>query len=93
MTRLADWRGSSPLLRVARGRAIPPLLLCYVGGRDHHARENRRFADALPEAGTTATVFEAKDKTHLRIELEIGLRDDPVTAEILRFFGSLRAPP
>lgn len=80
-----DWIDCSPFYHVRRGKGIPPILLYYVAGRDHHAAENQRFAERMKAEGCEATVLAAEDKTHLRIELEIGLSGDVPTAEILKF--------
>jgi len=58
------------------------MLLCYVAGREHHARENRRFAEQLKANGCESSVLEAKGKTHLSVELEIGSNGDAVTDKI-----------
>jgi arylformamidase len=80
-----DWTDCSPLHHVKRGKRIPPMLLYYVAGRDHHAAENQRFADRLKAEEYDATVLAAENKTHLRIESEIGIPGDVPTKEILRF--------
>jgi acetyl esterase/lipase len=80
-----DWIDCSPFYHVQRGKGIPPMLLYYVAGRDHHAAENQRFAERMKTEGCEATVLAADDKTHLRIELEIGLSGDVPTAEIMKF--------
>lgn len=81
----ADWSDFSPFAHVARDKGIPPMLLYYVAGREGHAIENERFAERLRAEGCTATVLAAADKTHLRIELEIGARGDVPTKEIMAF--------
>ncbi len=81
-----DWIDCSPFYHVQRGKSIPPILLYYVAGREHHATENERFAARLKEEGSEATVLAAEGKTHLRIELEIGISGDVPTDEILKFF-------
>lgn len=83
-----DWKDCSPSYHVRPGKAVPPLLLCYVEGRAHHAQENERFAKLVRESGSEATVLSAAGKTHLSIEAEIGTRNDAVTAAILRFIES-----
>ncbi len=83
-----DWIDYSPFYHVRRGKGIPPMLLYYVAGRDHHAAENQRFTERMKAEGNEATVLAAEDKTHLRIELEIGLSGDVPTAEILKFLAS-----
>jgi arylformamidase len=80
-----DWIDCSPYYHVQRGKGIPPMLLYYVAGRDHHAVENQRFVDRLTAEGYEATVLAAEGKTHLSIELEIGITGDIPTAEILKF--------
>ena len=81
-----QWIDCSPFYHVVKDRHVPPLLLYYVAGREHHAAENRRFAHKLAKCGHEATVLAAESKTHLTIELDIGTRGDRVTAEILAFF-------
>ena len=80
-----DWIDCSPYYHVRRGKDIPPMLLYYVAGRDHHAAENQRFAERMKAEGCEATVLAAEGKTHLSIELEIGLSGDAPTAAILNF--------
>lgn len=81
-----DWIDCSPLYHVQRGKSIPPMLLYYVAGREHHAIENERFAARMKEEGCEASVLAAEGKTHVRIELEIGTSDDVPTNNILKFF-------
>jgi acetyl esterase/lipase len=81
-----DWIDCSPFYHVRRGKGIPPMLLYYVAGRDHHAAENQRFAERMKQEGVEATVLAAEGKTHLSIELEIGTAGDAPTAKILEFF-------
>jgi acetyl esterase/lipase len=83
-----DWKDCSPSYHVRPGKSVPPLLLCYVEGRAHHAQENERFAKLVRESGGEATVLAAARKTHLSIEAEIGTRSDAVTAAILHFVES-----
>jgi len=85
-----DWTDFSPFYHVMRGTGIPPMLLYYVAGRDHHAAENQRFADRLKAEGYDATVLAAQNKTHLRIESEIGIPGDVPTKEILGFIKKRR---
>jgi acetyl esterase/lipase len=80
-----DWIDCSPFYHVGRGKGIPPMLLYYVAGREHHAIENERFAARMREEGYEANALAAEGKTHLRIELEIGHSGDAPTAEILQF--------
>lgn len=83
--KLEDWKDCSPIYHVRPEKKVPPLLLYYVEGRDHHARENERFAKLVKESGGQAVVLSASGKTHLSIEAEIGTRTDSVTTAILRF--------
>ncbi len=55
--------------------------------------ENVRFAARMREKGCEATVRDARGKTHLSIELEIGLGGDVPTAEILKFFDQQMRKP
>lgn len=80
-----DWIAASPMLHVSKGKSIPPMLLIYVAGREHHKQENHRFAAKLKAHGYDAEVFEAKDRTHHTLAYNIGLTGDPATEKIMKF--------
>lgn len=83
------WRDSSPHYHVRAGKTIPPLMLCFVDGRDHHERENERFAKLVTDTGGKATVVRARGKTHLSLEAEIGMKGDAITPQILNFIETV----
>lgn len=82
-----NWIEASPLFHVEAGKMIPPMLLIHVAGREHHEQENRRFAAKMKQAGHSARVFEAKDRTHHTLAFQIGMTSDPATHEIMTFFS------
>ena len=85
-----SWIAASPMLHVSKGKSIPPVLLIYVAGREHHEQESNRFATKLKDQGCDAEVFEARDRTHHTLAYNIGLADDPATEKIMEFIESLR---
>lgn len=85
-----DWIAASPMLHVSKGKSIPPMLLIYVAGREHHEQENNRFATKLKDQGVDAEVFEARDRTHHTLAYNIGLDNDPATEKIMEFIERLR---
>jgi acetyl esterase/lipase len=85
-----DWIAASPMLHVSKGKSIPPMLMIYVAGREHHERENHRFANKLKRQGCDAEVFEARDRTHHTLAYNIGVTGDPSTEKIMEFIRSHR---
>ncbi len=82
-----DWIAASPLLHVGPNKTIPPMLLFFVSGRQHHEAENKRFAEKMKEHGHSAQVVEAKDRTHHTLAYNIGTHGDPATDKIIAFFA------
>jgi len=83
-----DWIAALPMLHVSMDKGIPPVLLIYVAGREHHKQENHRFAAKLKAHGYDAEVFEAKDRTHHTLAYNIGVTGDPATEKVIEFIES-----
>lgn len=87
----ADWIDASPLYHVKAGKKVPPMLLIYVDGRTHHERENKRFAARMKQFGYQATIYAAKNKTHITLAAELATSHDAPTEVVMKFFTDLRA--
>ena len=89
-------RDASPIHHVARGKGIPPFLVCYSRGLGrrisrHRAEQSKAFAAALKAAGVNADVVDASDRSHGEINQRFGDPDDvKVTGKVKLFLESLR---
>lgn len=84
-----DWIAASPMLNIEKDIGIPPMLLIYVSGREHHRQENNRFAMKLNREDYVAHVFEAQDRTHHTLAYNIGVNGDAATERIMTFISEL----
>jgi len=82
------WRDASPRHHIAKGQAIPPMLLFHTKGRTEVARLSAEMVAALRLAGIPATAIHAADKNHAGINTCIGQKSDPYTALIMRFLAA-----
>ncbi len=87
----ALWEQASPLHHVARGKGIPPFALVVAENRIPKLRQARAFQKALREAGIRCELIEAPQHTHASLNRAIGVRSDPVTRALERFYSSLLA--
>ena len=81
----ATWTNASPVTHVAVGKDIPPFLLIYVGNRIASKFESNWLAQELQEAGVSAEVICAQDKTHKTLNQELGEPGDEITGKIFDF--------
>lgn len=85
------WATASPITHVAADKSIPPMVICYSGGmvvdRQNTGRAGaaEAFADALRQAGTTAEVVPAPEKTHTEINRQFGVNGDHVAEAVFAF--------
>ncbi|GAB6165202.1 hypothetical protein JCM19992_12020 [Thermostilla marina] len=84
----------SPQYHVAEGCRIPPFLICYSRGMTAHVSPLRRrfaerFAATLEEAGVSARVVDASDRSHGEINQWFGRKGDRVTEEAERFLDTI----
>ena len=87
-----SWAAASPVHRVQAGKTYPPFLILHVADRFDSKRQSKLLADALMAHGGEARVVPAEDKSHLTINREFGLPDDPPTIEAFRFLDGLQKP-
>ena len=78
-----------PVSHVAEGKDIPPFLILHVADHPETRGQSQRLADALREAGVSATAYPAEGKTHGTINSDLGLPDDKPTRALFEFLGSV----
>jgi len=92
---LQVWRDASLYYHVVSGKKLPPFLIFYscgtgvTGEAEVRAEQAEAFFSALREAGASADVFDASDRTHSEIDEWFGKPDDRVTARAMGFLNSL----
>ena len=82
----------SAITHVAKGKEIPPFLILHVAGHPDVTAQARKFGQVLEKAEVPVTVFGAKETTHNKLNADLGLPDDPATAELLKFVARCTAP-
>jgi acetyl esterase/lipase len=86
----AFWERVSPVHYVKVGNGIPPFLVAYsVQGSDPPGIAES-FVKALKEAGITAELLPAPEKTHAEINRQFGEPGDAVTQAVLAFLAKIR---
>lgn len=91
----AVWRDASPITHVAKGKNIPPFLICYsrgMGRRPNPVRPKQAnaFAEKLKAAGVHAEVVDASDRNHGEINKWFGKPgDQKVTISATQFLDAL----
>ena len=85
----SDWAAASPINRIARGRALPPLLLFHAAEPASLSYQaTRRFAARVKAAGGTVVVEGAREKDHSHLGRDIGNEGDWITGVVMDFLGS-----
>lgn len=75
----------SAVTHVAKGKGIPPFLILHVAAHPDTSAQAARLGNALKEAGVPTTVFGAKDTSHVKLNDDLGLPDDPATKALDTF--------
>lgn len=81
----AKHKDFSAVTHVVRGKGIPPFLILHVSNHPDNAAQAFRLATVLKEAGVSVTNYGAKDTNHVKLNNDLGLADDPATAELTKF--------
>lgn len=79
----------SAVTHVAKGKDIPPFLILHVAGHPDVSAQARRLANALEKAEVPTTVFGARETTHVKLNADLGLPNDPATKELYKFIEPL----
>jgi acetyl esterase/lipase len=78
-------RDFSAVTHVAKGKGIPPFLILHVASHPDTSAQAFRLGAVLSEAGVPARVFGAKDTSHVKLNDDLGLADDPATKALFEF--------
>jgi acetyl esterase/lipase len=79
----------SAVTHVAKGKGIPPFLILYVAGHPDVTAQARRLEAVLKGADIPVQAFGAKETTHVKLNADLGLPDDPATSELFKFLEPL----
>lgn len=79
----------SAVTHVAEGKGIPPFLILYVASHPDTSAQAQRFAAVLKDAEVPTTVFGAKDTSHVKLNDDLGLPDDPATKALNEFVAKV----
>ena len=75
----------SAVTHVAKGKGIPPFLILHVAAHPDTSAQAARLGNALKEAGVPTTIFGAKDTSHVKLNDDLGLPEDPATKALDAF--------
>ncbi len=78
----------SAVTHVAKGKGIPPFLILHVASHPDTSAQAFRLGAVLKDAGVPVTVFGAKDTSHVKLNDDLGLPDDPATKALSAFVGN-----
>lgn len=79
----------SAVTHVSKGKGIPPFLILHVAGHPDTSAQAFRLASVLKEAGVPVRSFGARDTTHVKLNDDLGLPDDPATKALDEFVAEV----
>lgn len=82
----------SAVTHVAENKGIPPFLVLYVAGHPDVTAQARRLGAVLKAAKVPVTLFGASETTHVKLNADLGIPEDPATKELYKFLGPLVEP-
>ena len=83
------WTDYSATTHVATGKGIPPFLILYDAAAALTPDQAKRLEKSLTSKGIQAKAFGAANTTHGKINSDLGLPNDPSTAELLSFLKTV----
>ncbi len=75
----------SAVTHIAKGKGIPPFLILYVASHPDTSAQALRLGAVLKNSGIPAKIFGGKDTSHVKLNDDLGLPDDPATKALLEF--------
>jgi arylformamidase len=78
-------RDFSAVYHVARDKGIPPFLLLHVADHPDTTAQAERFHQVLTEAGVSSKIFGASNTSHVKLNDDLGLPEDPATKILFAF--------
>ncbi len=79
----------SAVTHVAKDKGIPPFLVLHVASHPDTSAQAFRLGSVLKEAGVPVKLFGAKDTSHVKLNDDLGLPDDPATKALDEFVARL----
>jgi arylformamidase len=79
----------SAVTHVTKGKGIPPFLILHVAAHPDTTAQAKRLSAVLKDAGVPTTVFGAKDTSHVKLNNDLGLPDDPATKALAVFVDQI----
>jgi arylformamidase len=74
---------------VSEGKGIPPFLILHVASHPDTSAQAFRLGSVLREAGVPVKVFGAKDTSHVKLNDDLGVPDDPATKALDEFVAQV----
>jgi acetyl esterase/lipase len=81
----------SAVTHVAKGKGIPPFLILHVSGHPDVSAQARRLGNVLQAADVPVTVFGKRETTHVKLNDDLGIPDDPATQALYEFVDKIVA--
>ena len=81
-------RDLSAVRHIASNKGIPPFLILHVADHTDTTAQAHRLWSELTEAGVPAKIFGAEGTDHVRLDRNLGVENDPSTAELFAFIDA-----
>ena len=78
-------RDFSAVTHVAKDKGIPPFLILYVADHPDNSAQAQRLGAVLKDAGVPVKLFGAQETNHNRLNVNLGVPDDPATKVLFEF--------
>ena len=79
----------SAVTHVAKGKGIPPFLILHVANHPDTSAQAFRLSAVLKSAEVPVTTFGAKDTSHVKLNNDLGLANDPATKALADFVAKV----
>jgi arylformamidase len=79
----------SAVTHIAKGKGIPPFLILFVSGHPDVTAQAKRLGNVLKSAEIASSDFGARETTHSRINVNLGLEDDETTQALFKFLDGI----
>ena len=83
-------RAFSAVTHLAAGKGIPPFLILHVTDHPDTSAQAVRLEQGLQQAGVAVRRFGARGTDHVKLNADLGLKDDPATQEVQAFLDRLQ---
>ncbi|MBI5775142.1 MAG: alpha/beta hydrolase [Verrucomicrobia bacterium] len=78
----------SAVTHITKGKGIPPFLILHVAAHPDTTAQAQHLGAVLKEAGVSTKIFGAKDTSHVKLNNDLGLPDDPATKALSDFVSA-----